>query len=445
MKQLLLLPLVVLGDIFFLSLSLFLAVFVRLQGIPEASLTFNYIPPFLIVFAATITLLYIFGFYDRGQSLGMRRAVGKLFSVHFFALLFEILLFYFVTWWGITPKTILLLYGIFSFFLLFLWRSFLFPRLFTSFPKIPVLYIGIKKDEDEEGLLDILGDKKSPYALFVVTSLYKENMSDDVFLQKVKETLAQEKIREIVIDTMSPPLSVYNFIAEDIKVHSLDSLYEEVFGKVRKQSLHSGESFLHFAHQKSSYEMYKKVLDFILSSLLIGLSLPLWLLAYVLIKLETGGNVLLHNNIRIGRGGKRIKVYKFRTMKYDDTGKWLTESDNKNTVTKVGYFLRKTRIDELPQLLNILKGELSLVGPRPDIVDLGNRLEKEIPFYKIRLMVTPGLSGWAQICMHKPPQTVEETKERLLYDLYYIKHRSFILDCAIALRTAKTLLSREGM
>jgi len=122
---------------------------------------------------------------------------------------------------------------------------------------------------------------------------------------------------------------------------------------------------------------------------------------------------------------------------------WLSENTLK--VTRVGYFLRKSRIDELPQLINVIRGDISLIGPRPDIVGLGERLVNEIPYYMTRYAVLPGLSGWAQIEQRKPPQSLSETELRFSYDLFYVKNRSLLLDIRIALRTIKTLLSRTGM
>lgn len=131
-------------------------------------------------------------------------------------------------------------------------------------------------------------------------------------------------------------------------------------------------------------------------------------------------------------------------MAYSDSGKWVKDQDNPNKVTRIGMILRKSRIDELPQLLSILKGDISLIGPRPDIIDLGEKLNSEIPFYMIRYAIKPGLSGWAQTMQDSPPQTLEETRMRLQYDLFYIKNRSFILDLIIILRTIRTLISRTG-
>ncbi len=138
-------------------------------------------------------------------------------------------------------------------------------------------------------------------------------------------------------------------------------------------------------------------------------------------------------------------VYKLRSMRFSDNGKWNGEGENK--VTRVGNFLRKTSLDEFPQFINILKGELSLIGPRNDIKDLGARLGAAIPYYNIRYIVPPGITGWAQINQQYEqgsisPQSMEETKVRLAYDFYYIKNRSLVLDVVIALKTAKRMFFR---
>jgi lipopolysaccharide/colanic/teichoic acid biosynthesis glycosyltransferase len=193
------------------------------------------------------------------------------------------------------------------------------------------------------------------------------------------------------------------------------------------------------------YEAMKRVIDIVVALLVACVWLLLHPFVAFLIKREDGGPVFLSNQSRIGRHGKPIRLIKYRTMSQDDGGVWLKEKGNKNRVTKIGYYLRKSRIDELPQVINVLKGEISLVGPRPDIVDLGKRMADEIPFYMIRYSVTPGLSGWAQTLQEKPPQSVEETKVRLMYDLFYIKNRSLLVDFVVLLRTIRTVLIRSGM
>jgi len=153
---------------------------------------------------------------------------------------------------------------------------------------------------------------------------------------------------------------------------------------------------------------------------------------------------------RLGKFNRPVKVWKLRTMSINDhaSATWTKEDKAKgNKVTQVGGFLRKTSLDEYPQIWNIIKGEMSLIGPRNDIVGLGARLAEEIPYYNLRNFVRPGISGWAQTHQYYmgdniSPQSLEESRERLSYDLFYVKHRSLLLDLDIALRTIKILISR---
>ena len=150
---------------------------------------------------------------------------------------------------------------------------------------------------------------------------------------------------------------------------------------------------------------------------------------------------------RVGKQGELVSIIKFRSMTGDDEGKYV---DGKTTLTetRVGRFLRRTRLDEFPQLLNVLKGDLSLIGPRPELPALVSEYEQAIPYYNARHLIKPGLSGWAQLYHDNHPHhgsAVAETKEKLSYDLYYIKNRSFWMDIQIGLQTIKTLFSRSGI
>ena len=182
------------------------------------------------------------------------------------------------------------------------------------------------------------------------------------------------------------------------------------------------------------------------ASLLLGtLSFMLYPFVYIAIKLDDGGRIFVMQE-RVGQGGNIIRTIKFRTMSRDDAG--LSALKEGNKVTRVGSFLRSTRIDELPQLWNVFRGEMSLIGPRPELPSLVAVYEREVPYYNIRHLIKPGLSGWAQL-YHKTPPKVdankEETATKLSYDLYYLKNRSFWLDLKIALKTVKVLLSRSGV
>ena len=147
----------------------------------------------------------------------------------------------------------------------------------------------------------------------------------------------------------------------------------------------------------------------------------------------------------MGQNNKVIRLLKFRTMLFNDAGEWK-ERGIENRVTKVGNFLRKTRLDEFPQLWNVIRGDISLIGPRPEFPNAVKHYSEELPYYNVRHLIKPGLSGWAQIYGEHPHHGVDvnKTANKLSYDLYYIKNRSFFLDIKIALQTIKTLGSIAG-
>ena len=185
-------------------------------------------------------------------------------------------------------------------------------------------------------------------------------------------------------------------------------------------------------------------MDLILALFGLIVFLPAGLLIALLIKLESPGPVL-YTQERVGLHGKKFRIMKFRSMKADaEIGvapKWASENDPR--ITRIGQILRKTRLDEVPQLINILKGEMSFVGPRPERPYFVAELEQSIPFYSQRHVVKPGLSGWAQI-RYRYGATLEDAIKKLEYDLYYIKNLSIFLDLMILLETVQVVLFRRG-
>jgi lipopolysaccharide/colanic/teichoic acid biosynthesis glycosyltransferase len=154
---------------------------------------------------------------------------------------------------------------------------------------------------------------------------------------------------------------------------------------------------------------------------------------------------ILYKQIRMGRGGQLYNIYKFRTMRQDAEAdglpQWAEENDHR--ATKVGLILRKTHIDEIPQFYNVLRGEMSLVGPRAERPELVEWFQKHVPFYRARLLVRPGMTGWAQV-NQQYAATIDETIEKLEYDLYYIMHRNLMMDLRIIARTPTLVLSLRG-
>ncbi len=187
----------------------------------------------------------------------------------------------------------------------------------------------------------------------------------------------------------------------------------------------------------------KRTLDFLNSVLLLTVTCPLLTLLAGLIKLTSRGPAIFKQK-RTGENGKEFTLYKFRSMVQDaekNGAQWAARNDPR--VTRLGKFMRVTRLDELPQLVNVLKGDMSFIGPRPERPVFNKELEKRIPFYDLRHLVKPGITGWAQV-LYPYGASVEDAKEKLEYDLYYIKNYSFLLDISIVFKTVRTILLGKG-
>ena len=187
----------------------------------------------------------------------------------------------------------------------------------------------------------------------------------------------------------------------------------------------------------------KRIFDITMAFIIGILTLPIMGIAAIIVKLESPGPII-YSQDRVGENGKEFKVHKFRSMRNDaekDGAKWAQKNDPR--VTKFGNIMRKARIDELPQLINVIKGEMSFIGPRPERMVFIKELEKQIPYYNLRHMVKPGLTGWAQV-MYPYGASVEDARRKLEYDLYYIKQHSLYLDLVIMILTFKTVVFGKG-
>ena len=232
---------------------------------------------------------------------------------------------------------------------------------------------------------------------------------------------------------------------EGIDVISGSSFYEMLTGKVLVREIEPSWLIFSKGFQKSWFKAaMKRMQDIILSLILLTLLSPLLIVVAILIKMDSKGPVLFAQD-RVGGGKKEYMMHKFRSMVQDAekvTGP-VWAGDNDNRITRVGRVIRKYRIDELPQLWEVLMGTMSLVGPRPERKYFTDQLEKEIPYYSQRFNVKPGLTGWAQVC-YDYGATVEDAVEKLNYELFYIKNMSLVLDVIILLKTVKTVLFGKG-
>jgi lipopolysaccharide/colanic/teichoic acid biosynthesis glycosyltransferase len=281
------------------------------------------------------------------------------------------------------------------------------------------------------------------YGLEFISSVDLDRASGVDFQDEILQRVYSEEVQIIAVDLKNEKVEpilphLYNLIFSRVKFIDMYKIYEDIFDRI-PLSLVRYNWFLENISTESriSYDILKRVMDIILAFVAGIISLVVYPFVFLAIKMEDKGHIFFEQE-RIGKNNKIIKVKKFRTMKEDGSCK----------ITKIGKWLRALRIDELPQLWNVFKGDMSMIGPRPEIPNLVKNYEEKISYYNIRHLIKPGLSGWAQLYHTDPPKVVvdnEKTRRKLSYDLYYIKNRSFMLDLKIALKTIKALLSRSGV
>jgi lipopolysaccharide/colanic/teichoic acid biosynthesis glycosyltransferase len=417
------------GDIFFFIVSLWLALFLRSFSLPSANLFLTHFLPFTLLFVVWVAVFYIAGLYGKHTLILKTKLPSVLLNTVLVNAVIAVLFFYFIDFFGITPKTILFIYLAVSFVVILFWRMQLYLKLGSRRATERAYLIGSGAEAKE--LRDEI-DRNDIYNIRFVDKLEESTIVIINFADAGAKSLFPDLYRRI--------FSGVNYV-------NMHNLYENIFDRV-PLSLLNYDWFLQniSTAPKSGYDTMKRIMDVVISLPLLAVSAIFFPFVALAIKLDSPGPVFI-NQERFGQNNRLIKLVKFRSMERNEHDKWVGEGDNR--VTRVGKFVRNTRIDELPQLWNVLKGDISLIGPRPDITGLGKKLQEEIPYYNVRNVVRPGLSGWAQINQQYEkgnisPQSIEETKIRLSYDLYYIKNRSFLLDLQIALRTIKTLASRVG-
>lgn len=432
------------GDVLFLVIALWSSLLIRNLEFPRNELFLSHLIPFSILFVIWILAFFVAGLYEK-QTLILKNVLPNiLLRTQIINIIIAVLFFYFIPYFNIRPKTNLFLYLIISSGLILLWRLYLVPFFVVRQSKHNAIIIG-SGSEVKELWLEVNNNTEYPFKF--VQSIEIDNLDHIDFQEEVVNKVYVDDISLIVADIRNPKVEsilpqLYNLIFSNTQFIDTYRVYESVFNRI-PVSIVGYTWFLEnvSSRKRVTYDAIKRIMDIVISAILGILSLIFYPIVIVLIWLDDRGNAFIVQD-RIGKGGKRIKLFKFRSMNVSDGGKWVTDDDNR--ITRIGKILRSTRIDELPQLWNVLRGDISLIGPRPDILNNFITLKEELPYYTIRNIVKPGLSGWAQINQENPPQSIEETKIRLTYDLYYIKNRSLLLDIKIVLQTIKTLMSRTG-
>ncbi len=431
------------GDVLSFILALWLSLFARVFELPPQSVFTAHLAPFALLFVAWVVVFFISGLYENRSIILARRALSTtLLVAQTFNIAIAALFFFFVPLFGIAPKTLLFIYLVVSFLLILLWRAALAPRLWHPEPAIAVG----SGPEIQELAVALNAAHRAPARIVGIVDPNEADLGGEL-----RAAVARYRVRMVIADWDSPRVSavfgdISSYIATGVRFFDATLLYESMFGRI---SLHRvdnrwvARNVSRYGH--TLYDPLKRAMDITAALVLGAVSLAFYPFLIIAIKLQDGGPVF-YTQVRVGQNNKPIVMRKFRSMSGTDNSSEVLKS--KLVVTPVGRIIRTTRIDEIPQLWNVLKGDLSLIGPRPEFPALVEEYIKNIPYYNLRHLVKPGLSGWAQLYHDNHPHhgtEVEATQEKLSYDLYYLTSRSLMLDATIALKTIKKLLTRSGV
>jgi len=437
-----------LGDLLVFAFSLVTALIVRNLEFPTMGHLQLHLIPFGILFVVWALVYFLAGLYGRQTRLFRSRLLSTIIYAQVINIALAALFFFFLPLFEIAPKTVLILYLLISSPLIIAWRVVLFPRIRTARRLKGVL---LASGPDAKRLADeVASDARYPFSFEYVVDT-ATTPSHEV-IQHACRVAEEDRIEFLVVDVGDAALQTALPILYDAAFHkrrfvmlNMMDLYQEVFERV-PLSLVRYEWVLANSNASYAYDALKRMMD-ILAAIVVGaLSLVAYPFIMLAIKLDDGGEIFITQE-RVGKYQRPITIYKFRSMTGNDGGNYGVKGKSELSVTRVGKILRQTRLDEIPQLWNVLTGDLSIVGPRPEFPALADHYNARIPYYNARYLVTPGLTGWAQILHDRHPHhgtDVAETKEKLAYDLYYFLHRSLLLDLYIIFQTVRIVLTAKG-
>jgi exopolysaccharide biosynthesis polyprenyl glycosylphosphotransferase len=446
------------GDLLAFQIALAVSLLAR-YGMIESHAWRLHAIPFFIVSLLWVVGLFVTGMYDLSQA---KNGLGhfRLFLEGMFVnVLIAVAFFYLVPIFGIEPRTNLLLFFVFSLLIVYGWRL-VFNKFFArELMKTRLLFVG--HTEDAMTLREMLCQSGLGFELTAVihTTPRTERMSDGIRwidrFDNLISLIREERISTIVlghgIDEI-PELrdALYQTLSTSVALIDRREMEETLTGRVPITNVTKSWFLAHLREsEKTWFETIKRILDVCMAIPFAALTIIVTPFVALFMGLTSEGKLFFVQE-RIGRYGKPFKMVKFRTMHHPN-GQKSAEAEgaqfavkNDPRITTVGRFLRATRIDELPQIWNVLRGDMSLVGPRPERPEFVEQLTARMPYYPLRHLTRPGLTGWAQI-RYKYASNLDDNLVKLQYDLYYVKHRSLMLDAVILLRTIDTVLRTKGM
>jgi len=442
------------GDIVILYLSLYATLALRYGQWPSELLWHQHLWPFTAIFVVWLVIFYITNLYD----LTLAANNAHFFAATAQALVINFLLgaafFYLNPQINIAPKTNLLLDIAITALLFILWRQAYNILLKSILPKNNLAFVGCNEQALELiqrfhnyphlgfHVACVMTDQDLPERGLYTAAVYKDTADlKKIFIEK---NISLVVLAADVQKSSDVRVQLFATLHLGINFMSISHFYEKIMGKVPVTSLNH-MWFLENLNEggKLWYDKFKRICDIIFALLLFFVTLPLWPIVGLMIIFESRGPAFYRQN-RLGKNNRVIRLHKFRTMVEEGNTRHPTVS-NDSRITRFGRFLRKTRLDELPQVINIMKGDMSFIGPRPERPEIARALQTEIPFYNERTLILPGATGWDQICGEYHSPSVEDTVKKLQYDLYYIKNRSIFLDAVILLKTVRTIILHGGV
>jgi exopolysaccharide biosynthesis polyprenyl glycosylphosphotransferase len=444
------------GDANLIYIALFLALTIRhgdLSFWPESKITAFFFQ-FSFISLFWILILYILDFYEIPLFKRVFDFFRNLLVFIFLASILGATYFYLKPETGITPKTILFLdVLIFSVFLCF-WRYIFYRILKIKNFREKIIVVGFRPGLEEltdkhslsragyEIVAFFSPDASFSEKLLAFVGMAKYGVISDI--NKLKEVTEKEKVSSVVFPRFLEGNEkiihqVFSNLPLKLNYVSFADFYENLTKKVPIGAVNEVWFLENVSRsEKKVDDVLKRGFDIAFSLFCLLASILLFPFIALAIKLDSPGS-LFYLQKRVGKDGKEFTLYKFRSMKESpDQYKEPWRERNRNQVTRVGRFLRRTHLDEIPQFWSILKGDISFVGPRPEWEKLAREFEKGIPFYPLRYLIKPGFTGWAQL-HYIASTSLEEAKEKFKYDLYYIKNRNFFMDLGIILKTIRII------
>ncbi|MBI4256914.1 exopolysaccharide biosynthesis polyprenyl glycosylphosphotransferase [Candidatus Uhrbacteria bacterium] len=416
------------GDILLLLGTMVVTLLFGFWGSFESGIFFSHVLAFSFLFLVWLVILYSLDLYDLSLPISFS-VLSRFFLAWVCFLATGAGYFYLVAFTQLNPKTNLVTYVSLFIGTAFIWRL-VFSLKLSAIASWRIGFLDVGEEEQE--LRQSIESLKQHGYQYIPVSI------DRGLEEQIKEYHLQALV--FPHGFFSDPKHIqtlYACLGEGVSFFEPAQVYE-VFTRRIPLSTIDQQWFIRNLQEKErgiSLRL-KQTFDMVGALLILVLTLPLWMLIALAIKLEDGG-AIFYEQQRVGKHGKTFFIKKFRTMRNDaEVGgvQWAQESDPR--VTRVGRVLRTTHLDELPQMLNVLKGDLSLVGPRPERPEFVRVLETEIPHYHVRHFIKPGFTGWAQI-KFRYARSVSDSKTKFEYDLYYLKNRSPIMDALILLKTVQ--------